>query len=66
MCVCACVCVYEREREWGGVSVWVGGWGGVVSVTVKHPVLPPCAVDESSRNPVCYYYKDHGFIQSQQ
>ena len=43
----------------------VGG-GGVVSVTVKHPVLPPCAVDESSRNPVCYYYKDHGFIQSQQ
>ena len=29
----------------------------VVSVIVKHPVLPPCVVDGCSRNPLhCYYY----------
>ena len=31
----------------------------VVSVVVKRPALPPCAVDGSSRNPLCcydYYY----------
>ena len=25
-------------------------------VIVKHPVLPPCAVDGQSRNLYCYYY----------
>ena len=28
----------------------------VVSVIVKRPVLPPCAVVGRSRNPVYYYY----------
>ena len=28
----------------------------VVSIIVKCPVLPPCAVDEHSRNPLYYYY----------
>ena len=28
----------------------------VVSVTVKCPVLPPCAADGHSRNPLYYYY----------
>ena len=28
----------------------------VVSVIIKHPVLPPCAVDGHSRNPLFYYY----------
>ena len=28
----------------------------VVSVIVKCPVLPPCAVDGCSRNPRYYYY----------
>ena len=28
----------------------------VVSVVVKRPALPPCAVDGSSRNALCYYY----------
>ena len=28
----------------------------VVSVIVKHPVLPPCVVDGRSRNPLYYYY----------
>ena len=43
VCVCACmhlcVCVYVC----------------VVSDIVKHPVLPPCAVDGRSRNPLYYY-----------
>ena len=30
----------------------------VVSVVVKHPVLPPCAVDGQSRYPIYYYYYD--------
>ena len=29
----------------------------VVSVIVKHPVLPPCAVDGRSRNPLYYYFE---------
>ena len=29
---------------------------GVVSVTVKCPALPPCAIDGRSRNPLYYYY----------
>ena len=33
----------------------------VVSVIVKHPVLPPCAADGRSRNPLYYYY--HRVIQ---
>ena len=28
----------------------------VVSVIVKHPVLPLCVVDGYSRNPLYYYY----------
>ena len=28
----------------------------VVSVIVKRPVLPSCAVDGHSRNPLYYYY----------
>ena len=28
----------------------------VVSVIVKHPVLPPCVIDGHSRNPLYYYY----------
>ena len=45
VCVCVCVCVC-------GVCVCVC----VVSVIVKRPVLPPCAVDGRSRNPLYYYY----------
>ena len=40
--VCACVCVC--------VCVYV------ISVVVKCPVLPPCAVGGRSRNPLYYYY----------
>ena len=43
MCVCVCVCV---------CCVCVC----VVSVIVKRPVLPPCAVDGRSRYPLYYYY----------
>ena len=32
----------------------------VVSIIVKHPVLPPCAVDGRSRNPLYYYYFEAG------
>ena len=28
----------------------------VVSIIVKHPPLPPCAIDGRSRNPLYYYY----------
>ena len=38
-CVCVCVCV----------CVWVGVGVGVM---VKRPVLPTCAVDRRSRNPL--------------
>ena len=38
--VCMCVCVCAR----------------VVRIIVKHPLLPPCVVDEHHRNPPCYYY----------
>ena len=47
-CVCVCVCVC--------VSVCVCVCVCVVSATVKRPVLPPCAVDGHSRNPLYYYY----------
>ena len=30
-----------------------------VSVTVKRPVLPSCAVDGRSSNPLQYYYDDY-------
>ena len=46
----------ERERE------------RVVSIIVKHPALPPCAVAGRSRNPLYYYYdkaKDIASIQRQ-
>ena len=34
----------------------------VVSVIVKHPVLPPCTVDGRSRNPLYYYYRLRLFV----
>ena len=40
MCVCARACMCMC----------------VVSVIVKHPVLPPCVVEGCSRNPLYYYY----------
>ena len=55
--VCVCyVCV------WCGVSVvsvrvcCVCVSVCVVSIIVKHPPLPPCAIDGRSRNPLYYYY----------
>ena len=33
-----------------------------VCVTVKRPVLPPCAVDGRSRNPLYYYYYYYYFL----
>ena len=50
MCVCMCV--------------WQGGEGGedgvsVVTVFVKHPALPPCAVDGRTRNLLYYYLQNH-------
>ena len=36
----------------------------VVSVIVKHPALPPCAVDVCSRNPLYYYYNPNEDILS--
>ena len=36
--------------------------GGVVSVIVKRPVLPPSVVDGRSRNPLYYYYEKLGVI----
>ena len=33
----------------------------VVTVIVKHPVLPPCTVDGRSRNPL-YYYRLRLFV----
>ena len=50
MSVCVCVCVCVRARACVRVCVCV------VSVIVKRLVLPPCAVDGSSRNPLYYYY----------
>ena len=44
VCVCACM------------RVCVCMCVSVVSVIVKHPVLPPCAVDGRSRNLYYYYY----------
>ena len=56
MCVCVCVCVCARARA--RVCVCVCVCVSVVSVIVKRPVLPPCAVYGRSRNPLycCYYY----------
>ena len=58
MCVCVCVCACVRACVFvcecacvrACVCVCVG------SVNVKHPALPPCAVDGRSRNPLYYYY----------
>ena len=36
----------------------------VVSVIIKHPVLPPCVVDGRSRNPLYYYYYLPGWVPS--
>ena len=49
-CVCVCVCVCVSVCLSVSVSV------SIVSVIVKRPVLPPCAVDRRSRNPLYYYY----------
>ena len=46
VCGCACVCVHACVRACVHVCV--------VSVLVKRPVLPPCAVDGHSRNPLYY------------
>ena len=48
----AYVCVGEGGRRGSGGGG--GGGGGVcaVSVTVRRPAFPPCAVDERSRNPL--------------
>ena len=45
--VCMCLSVH--------VSVWVGGCVGVVSVKIKRPALPPCAVDGRSRNHFSFF-----------
>ena len=58
MCACVIACVRARERESVCVCVCVSVC--VVSVFVKRPVLPPCAVDGRSRNSLYYnyYYKE--------
>ena len=59
--------LWSGQSYQGGLSVW---WsfirvvfhqsglllGGFCIVIVKRPVLPPCAVDGRSRNPLYYYY----------
>ena len=45
-------CVHARARAYVRACVRVS----VVSVTVKHPVLPPSAVDRRSRNPLYYLF----------
>ena len=74
-CVHACACVYVSVCVCLSVSVCGEGCGGgclcvcvcvcvsVVSVIVKHPVLPPCAEDGRSRNPL--YYDFFFFITTQ-
>ena len=44
MCVCVCVCVAAAAAA-----------AVIVSVIVKHPVLPHCVVDGRSRNPLYYF-----------
>ena len=71
MCVCVCVCLSVCLSLCVGegglsvsvclclsvrVSVWVGGCVGVVSVKIKRPALPPCAVNGRSRNPICFNF----------
>ena len=53
-CVCVCVCLHVCVCVLACVHVCVCVC--VVSVIVKRPVLPPCAVDGRSRNPLYYYY----------
>ena len=61
---------------WLFCVIRLGGGGGeprarararvcVVSVIVKRPVLPPCAVDGRSRNPLYYYYLHGGRLVNQ-
>ena len=54
VCVCVCVCVCVS----GCISVCmcVHACVCVVSVIVKHPVLPPSVIDGHSRNPLYYYF----------
>ena len=54
--VSMCLCLSLR------VSVWVGRCVGVVSVKIKRPALPPCAVDGRSRNPICFNYYYYYFF----
>ena len=52
-----CICrMCARARARARVCVCVCVCVCVVSVIVKRPVLPPCAVDGRSRNPLYYYY----------
>ena len=51
--VCVCVCVCERERE--SVCVCERECIYAISVIVKRPAFPPCAVDWRSRNPLYHY-----------
>ena len=49
---------WHTATEWPTRRNWQGVWACVVSVIVKCPVFPPCAVDGHSRNPLysSYYY----------
>ena len=58
VCLSLCVCVCLSVSLCG----WVGGCVGVVSVKIKRPALPPCAVDGRSRNPICLYIYIYLFI----
>ena len=51
VCMYVCVCV----PEWVGGWVHVCEWACLVGVIIKHPALPPCAVDGCCRNPHYYY-----------
>ena len=58
VCVCVCVCVRACVRSCvrACVRACMRACVCVGSVNVKHPALPPCAVDGRSRNPLYYYY----------
>ena len=53
--VCLCLCVRECVRACVRACVRVCVVS-VIGVIVKRPVLPPCAVDGRSRNPLYYWF----------
>ena len=55
VCVCVCACVCVRASACMHACVRACLYVCVFSVTVKCPVLPPCAVHGRSRNPLYYY-----------